>query len=393
MSGQKLLLKNLTIYTENQSIDNGYIKINDQKIEEINELDMLKDDERYRTLDFSNTKGCAIPGLIDVHIHGANGADVMDATPEALETMAQALPMEGTTSFLATTMTQSEENIEKALENTAAYIKRQPNQHAEVIGIHLEGPFINKVRKGAQPEEHILKPDVALFKKWNELAADNIKLVTLAPEVDGAELLIRYLTEQGIVASAGHTDATAAEIELAMDQGLSHITHLYNQMRGFHHREPGVVGAAWQHKQLMVEMIADGVHSTPYAVKTAYDLIGKDNLLLITDAIRAKCLQGGEYELGGQKVFVEDNKATLEDGTLAGSTLKLNDAVKNIMQFSGCSLPEAVSMSSTNAAKELGMTDRKGSLATGKDADIVLLDDNHDILLTLCRGEIAYERK
>ncbi|UOQ86709.1 N-acetylglucosamine-6-phosphate deacetylase [Gracilibacillus salinarum] len=393
MSGQKLLLKNITIYTENKSIDNGYIKISNSKIEEIAELDMLKDDEGYRILDYSATTGCAIPGLIDVHIHGANGADVMDATAEALDTMAQALPMEGTTSFLATTMTQSEQNIEKALENTAAYIEQQPSTQAEILGIHLEGPFINKVRKGAQPEDHILEPDVSLFKKWNELAAENIKLVTLAPEIAGAEPLIRHLAEHGIIASAGHTDATAAEIEQAMDQGLSHITHLYNQMRGFHHREPGVVGAAWQHKQLMVEMIADGVHSTPYAVKTAYDLIGKDNLLLITDAIRAKCLQGGEYELGGQKVFVEENKATLEDGTLAGSTLKLNDAIKNIMAFSGCSLPEAICMSSSNAAKELRMTDRKGSLATGKDADIVLLDENHDILLTLCRGEIAYERK
>ncbi|QGH35803.1 N-acetylglucosamine-6-phosphate deacetylase [Gracilibacillus salitolerans] len=391
MDNQKLLVKNIEVYAENNNIEEGFIKIINNKIEEINSLDRLESEDGYHVFDFSNTKVKAIPGLIDVHIHGANGADVMDGTPEALKVMATALPQEGTTSFLATTMTQSNDNIEKAITNVASYINHQPKGQAEIIGIHLEGPFIHKDRKGAQPVEYIKDPNISVFKKWNRLANQHIRLVTLAPELPGGLEFIQHLKKHGIIASAGHTNATAQEITIAIDHGLSHITHLYNQMRGFHHREPGVVGSAWLHDQLMVEIIADGIHSTSDAVNTAYQLKGNEKMLLITDAMRAKCLQDGNYELGGQKVIVENQKATLEDGTLAGSTLKLGDAVKNIINFTNCSLEEAISMASSNAAKELGIDDKKGTLATGKDADIVLLNENNDIILTICRGEIAYK--
>ncbi|WP_208589789.1 N-acetylglucosamine-6-phosphate deacetylase [Gracilibacillus suaedae] len=392
MNRQKLLIKNMKIYAENRKLHNGFIKIKDHIIEEIGTLDQLTTEEEYQILDFSDKNVKAIPGLIDVHIHGANGADVMDGTKQALRTMADTLPKEGTTSFLATTMTQSNDDIERAIKNVASYMGQQHPGVAEIIGIHLEGPFINIKRKGAQSEEHITEPNISLFQKWQQLANKQIKLVTLAPEVNGGMELVQHLKSQGIIASAGHTDATADEIKTAIKHGLSHITHLYNQMRGFHHREPGVVGAAWLQNELMVEMIADGVHSTPEAIQTAFELKGKDRLLLITDAMRAKCLHDGHYDLGGQKVNVVEQKARLEDGTLAGSTLKLGDALKNIIQFSGCTFEEAIAMTSANAAKELGMINRKGTIAEKKDADIVLLDDNNDIILTLCRGEIAYER-
>src|SRR5699024_9905374 len=176
----------------------------------------------------------------------------------------------GTTAFLASTMTQSSENIESALKNVASYMKEQPIGQAEILGIHLEGPFINEKRKGAQPAKFIQSPQIDLFKKWNEIANEQIKLVTLAPELKNALPFISYLKEKGVIASAGHTDATAKEMEIAIEYGLSHITHLYNQMRGFHHREPGVVGASWFHKELMVELIADGIHSTPEAIRTAF---------------------------------------------------------------------------------------------------------------------------
>ncbi|SHN34574.1 N-acetylglucosamine-6-phosphate deacetylase [Gracilibacillus kekensis] len=393
MDKQSILIKNIQIYAKDNHIDNGFIKIKNQQIEDINTMENLENNDEDHIIEFQHIEAKAIPGLIDVHIHGANGADVMDGTEEALHTMSKTLPQEGTTSFLATTMTQSEESIGKALQNIASYKDKQPYNEAEILGIHLEGPFINKERKGAQPEEHIKAPNIKLFEKWNKLAKNYIKLVTLAPEVEGGLELTKHLATKGIIASAGHTDATAEDISIAIDHGLSHITHLYNQMRGFHHREPGVVGSAWTQNKLIVELIADGIHSAPDAVKTAYHLKGKDNLLLITDAMRAKCLQDGEYDLGGQKVFVNNQKATLQDGTLAGSTLKLGNALKNMMEFSECSLEDAIMMGSSNAAKELGVDNRKGAIGIGKDADIVLLDENNDILLTICRGEIVYERK
>ncbi|WP_130858757.1 N-acetylglucosamine-6-phosphate deacetylase [Gracilibacillus phocaeensis] len=393
MDQAKLLIRNIQVYGANQTIQQGFIKINHGKVEEIGSADSLTQTEGYQLIDFPNQNIKAIPGLIDVHIHGANGADVMDGTAAALETMCRALPQEGTTTFLATTMTQSEESIEQALQTTAAYMKAQPQRQAEIAGIHLEGPFVNPKRKGAQSEKYIQKPNIELFQKWNQLAEHQIKLVTLAPELDDDHAFTKYLVEHGVIASAGHTDATATEISEAIEHGLSHITHLYNQMRGFHHREPGVVGAAWLQDSLMVELIADGIHSTPEAAKIAFDLKGKHRLLLITDAMRAKCLQDGEYELGGQKVSVKDQKATLEDGTIAGSTLQLHNGLKNMIEFAGCTMEEVIQIGSTNAAAELGIDDRKGSIAAGKDADIVLLNEENNVLLTLCRGEVAYERK
>ncbi|MDX8045640.1 N-acetylglucosamine-6-phosphate deacetylase [Gracilibacillus sp. S3-1-1] len=387
-----LLIKNIEIYTEKHVIKQGYIKVEQHTIKEIGTLDQLTSEDDYHILDFANQSLKAIPGFIDIHIHGANGADVMDGTREALQTMANILPKEGTTSFLATTMTQAEDAIEHALTTASRYMQSQQANAAEVIGIHLEGPFVNKKRKGAQPEEHIQQPNVALFQKWNSLANEQIKLVTLAPEETGGTELIEYLHKKGIIASAGHTDATAKQIQEAIPHGLSHITHLYNQMRGFHHREPGVVGAAWLEQALKVELIADGIHSDFEAVNIAFKTIGKDRLILITDAMRAKCLPDGRYDLGGQEVFVEKEQARLADGTLAGSTLKLNDAFKNILQFTDCSFEEAIAVTSTNAAKELGLIDRKGTLTEDKDADIVLLDENNEIALTICRGNIAYER-
>ncbi|RCW77493.1 N-acetylglucosamine-6-phosphate deacetylase [Saliterribacillus persicus] len=387
-----VLLKNIQIYVENNVIENGFVKIEEGKITELDTMDRLNNTHfSSEVLDFNNQQVKVIPGMIDVHIHGANGADVMDGTRAALETMSRVLPKEGTTSFLATTMTQSNENIEAALTNIASYMEKQEKAQAEILGVHLEGPFVNGKRKGAQPLEYIKKPDIDLFKKWNKLAQNQIKLVTLAPEVEGGMEFIQYLNEQGVIASAGHTDATAEEISVAVDYGLSHITHLYNQMREFHHREPGVVGAAWLNNDLMVEIIADGIHSTPEAVQTAFSLKGKDNLLLITDSMRAKCLEDNKYDLGGQPVIVKKGKATLEDGTLAGSTLKLGEAFKNILSYTGCSLEEAICMSSRNAARELGLYHRKGSISVGKDADIILLNQKNDILFTFCRGEIAYK--
>jgi len=388
-----ILLKGVQIYADDQIINDGYIKIKDQNILEIGSLNELSNIESFHVIEIpAHFK--AVPGFIDVHIHGVAGADTMDATKEALDTMVAALPKEGTTSFLATTMTQEGKQIENALINAGQYIEeQQANGHAEILGLHLEGPFVNAKMAGAQPIQHIIDPDLALFKEWQKLTNGHIKLVTLAPEQPGGLDMIRYLKANGIVASLGHTDATYNEVCEAIGAGANHVTHLFNQMKGLHHREPGVVGAAFLHDELKAEIIVDGVHVRPEMVNLAFKQKKSDGLILITDSMRAKCLKNGQYDLGGQEVAVKDGKAVLEDGTLAGSILKLGQAVKNIISYTDCSLDEAIEMASVNPAKQLNIYDRKGSLTVGKDADIVILDENMEVYMTFCRGAIAFKKE
>jgi N-acetylglucosamine-6-phosphate deacetylase len=378
---------------ENEIKSSIYIYIENGKIQDVGPLtDLPAHYKEVKTYKISETE-TVVPGFIDVHIHGVAGADTMDATTDALLTMANALPAEGTTSFLATTITQKHENIEKALVNAADFRgMHNAAGQAEVLGVHLEGPFINVKRKGAQPEEYILDPDIDLFKRWQELAKGDIKLVTVAPELENGTEFIRYLHDTGVIASIGHTDAVYEEVKTAVQAGAKQVTHLFNGMRGIHHREPGVAGSALIFKELMVELIADGIHVNADVIKFVLAAKGADGMILITDAMRAKCLKNGIYDLGGQDVHVADGKALLADGTLAGSILKMNDSFKNTMQFADVSLLEAVKMTSTNPAKQLNVYDRKGSITAGKDADLTILSENFDVQLTICRGEIAYER-
>lgn len=389
---KQVLLKGIDIYSESQLIQNGYIKIIDEKIAEVDLLTNLENEEEFTIIDVPSTYK-AVPGFIDVHIHGVNGADVMDATKEALDTMSSTLPKEGTTSFLATTMTQDTKEIEKALANVGEYLQgKQDTGKAEIVGVHLEGPFVNPDKAGAQPLKHIMNPDLPLLKKWELLTNNMIKLVTLAPERPGGLEMVNYLSTHGIVASIGHSDATFEEVNKAIESGANHVTHLYNQMSGLHHREPGVVGSVFLRDELKAEIIVDGVHVRPEMVELAYKIKRKDGLLLITDSMRAKCLKNGEYDLGGQDVIVKDGKAVLADGTLAGSILKLGTALKNIITYTGCTLADAIEMASVNPAKQLNIFNRKGSLAIGKDADIVILDENLDVYMTFCRGELAFTK-
>jgi N-acetylglucosamine-6-phosphate deacetylase len=389
---ESYLLFGLKVYAENHIFINGYIKINNGKIVEVGDAltltnKSLTDVKRY---DFSPVYSL-VPGFIDVHIHGANGSDTMDATNEALENIAKTLPKEGTTSFLATTITQSNFAIESAIAKVADYIENENEPgKSEILGIHLEGPFISPKRAGAQPKEYIVKPSVEVFKRWQQIAKGAIKLVTLAPEEEGGIELTNYLHETNVIASIGHSDATFREVGEAINAGLSHTTHLFNQMRGLHHREPGVVGAAYIREELMTEIIADGIHVSPEMINISYNQIGKERLLLITDSIRAKCLKNGISDLGGQEVTVIDEKAQLADGTLAGSMLKMNEAVQNMLHYTNSKMTEIIQMASVNPAKELGVYQNKGSISVGKDADVVIVDDCLNVVLTICRGQIAY---
>ncbi|MDM5227438.1 N-acetylglucosamine-6-phosphate deacetylase [Cytobacillus sp. NJ13] len=387
-----ILLKGMQVYAEDQKIEEGYILLEDHQIIGIGPLTNLPAAKEFEVMEIPSSFK-AIPGLIDIHIHGVNGADVMDASEEALEIMSAALPKEGTTSFLATTMTQSEAAIEKAILNAGGYIQNQQSPgKAEILGIHLEGPYVNISRAGAQPVEFIVDSSIEQFNKWNNLAKQTIKIVTLAPEQPGGMEMVKHLDENGIIASIGHSDATYEEVSEAIEAGAKHVTHLFNQMRGLHHREPGVVGAALLRGELTAELIADGVHVRPEMLKLAFQQKGEKELILITDAMRAKCLKNGIYDLGGQAVTVEEGKAVLQDGTLAGSILELGNAMKNMMDFTGCSLEDAIRMASVNPAKQLNVIDRKGTIKIGKDADIVILDEQLEVAMTFCRGELAYHR-
>lgn len=334
-----------------------------------------------------------VPGFIDEHVHGAAGSDTMDGTMEDLGKIANALASEGTTAFLATTMTQSPENITKALKAVKAYRELSPESGAEILGVHLEGPFISKDFVGAQPIEYVAKPSVEVFKKYQDASGDCVRIVTLAPEVEGSTELIKYLVSQNIVASIGHTNATYADVKKAVEAGATNLTHTYNAMKPLHHREVGTVGSGLLFDELNCECICDGIHVSGPAIQLLHKNKPADKMTLITDAMRAKHMPDGVSELGGQVVIVKNGEARLENGTLAGSVLKMNNAVKNVMKFLNLPLEEVVKLASQNPAKNLGVFDQMGSIKEGKRADFVILDKDLNVVQTVRNGKVIYTNK
>lgn len=334
-----------------------------------------------------------VPGFIDEHIHGAFGADAMDGSVKALSDIANAVASEGTTGFLATTMTQSPENIKNALTAVKDYIASNPKSGAEVIGVHLEGPFISPKHIGAQPLEYVATPSAEVMKKYVEYSGNSVKIVSLAPEVEGAEELIKYLKNEGIVASIAHTGAKYKDCENAVKWGMTNVTHTYNAQTGLHHRDVGVVGSALLFDELSTELICDLIHVSAPAIKLVVKNKNEDKVILITDSMRAKHLPDGESELGGQLVIVKNGEARLVDGTLAGSVLKMNVAVKNVHQTVGVPLETAIEFATANPAKNLGIYDSVGSIKEGKRANVTVLDKNtFDVLLTVKDGEVIYKK-
>ena len=331
-----------------------------------------------------------LPGFIDEHIHGAGGADAMDGTREALKTIAETVAGEGTTSFLATTMTQSRENILHAMKAVKAYREEAPEDGARILGIHLEGPFIAAAHKGAQPLEYVAKPDVNTFDEYNSASGNAIKIVTLAPEEAGADELVKHLASKNIVPSIGHTGAKSADIRAAIRCGAKNVTHTYNAQSPLHHREIGTVGSALLYDELNCELIADTIHVSVPAIQLLTKCKHKDKLTLITDAMRAKGLADGESELGGQVVIVKNGEARLKDGTLAGSVLRMNRAIANLVEKVGIAFLQAVDYATINPAKTLGVNGETGSIRVGKNADFAVLDDKFNVLYTIRDGKIIY---
>jgi N-acetylglucosamine-6-phosphate deacetylase len=323
------------------------------------------------------TANTAIPGFIDVHIHGAGGHDVMEGSAAALRAVTSKVAGFGTTSLLATTVTASPENTCRAVEGMARYITRQRESlelRAEVLGIHFEGPFISKERRGVHPAQWIQLPSAEMLDRFLQAAAGNARLMTIAPEVMGAAPCMEAAQKAGLVISIGHTDANYEQARFAISRGARSATHMYNAMRPFSHRDPGVIGAVLTSPEINAELIADGVHVEGAAMKLLLQAKGAERVILVSDGLSATGMPDGKYMLGDLQVIVTNGVCRNAEGILAGSTLTLDRALRNIVNL-GISLSDAVRMLTLNPASLLGIEFKKGSLRMGADADILLLDE------------------
>lgn len=378
-----------------KALINGKIIVSDELFEHKilvfdEEIIGLYDDYNLDGLEVHDLKGAYLsPGFVNIHIHGMKGHDVMDGTPEGLKEISKTLLENGVTSYLATTMTLGKNDIEKAFENVSDYRKHQSKKEARLQGIHMEGPFINKIYKGAQNEAYIVPPDVNLIEAFLE----DVRLVTFAPEVVGALELFKVIKTKAphIKFSIGHSAATYEEAVIAYEAGVDSATHLFNAMTGLHHRKPGVVGAVFKKKPFF-EIIADRIHLHTAMYDILGDSIGKDKMILVTDAMCACHMPPGKYTLGGQDVFVDSTSARLENGDLAGSILKMNIAIKNVIEFTNYTMAEVIKMATENPTCMLGL-EGYGSIKKGYKADFTVFDDQIDIISTWIDGQVVYRKE
>lgn len=376
-----MLIKNVNLILQH-SIEKGSLLIENSKIKKIFLNNVTISDNKVLDGDGLYLS----PGFIDIHIHGSNGKDTMDGKTDSLVTIGKTLLKHGVTSFLPTTMTCSPTDINNALSaiSTAKNNKLTPNN---ILGTHLEGPFINGNKIGAQNPVFLQNPTVAKFKEICGNFENIIKIVTLAPELQGAKELIDYLKNKNITVSIGHTDATYEETIKSIDDGISHATHLFNAMTPFNHRNPGCTGGVLN-SNITAECILDGIHIHYAALEIALKIKSTDNIVLITDAMMACCMKDGKYSLGGQDVFVKNGEARLTSGTLAGSVLTLDKAVRNVKNNLNIPLNELIKLVTLNPAKVIKENHRKGLIAEGYDADLILFDEDINIKTVIVNGEI-----
>lgn len=331
-----------------------------------------------------------LPGFIDEHLHGAGGADIAKSDHASIKKIATTLAKSGTTAFLATPASETEEDTLGILSSVYDYIQAKEKDGAEVVGVHLEGPFLAHKFKGGMVEENLRLPSVETFEKYYEASGKTVKMVTLAPELDGADQLIKRLKELDIVASIGHSAATYNDVLAAKEQGASCVTHTYNAQSPLHHREVGVLGSALLFDELYCEIIADTVHVSVPAMQILVKNKPRDKVVLITDSLIAQGLPVGEYDSGGQTIVVDGTCCRLKNGTLAGTVVPINGMIKNLVEKVGVSFTDAVDFATINPARNLKIDDRKGSIDLEKDADFAVLDENFDVYMTVRGGEIVY---
>lgn len=333
-----------------------------------------------------------VPGFIDVHTHGAYGFDTNDANEEGLRNWMKNIVKEGVTGILPTTITQSEEVLTKAVKNVAKVVE-DGYEGAEILGIHFEGPYLDQVYKGAQPEQYCVKADVEQFERYLKASNNLIKIVTLACEHDEDYKLTKYLRAHGIVASQGHSGATFEQARMAIANGANSMTHVYNGMTKFHHRDPGLVGAAFRYRNVYGEIICDGNHSTYEAMNDYFKAKGPDYCVMITDSLMVKGLPVGTKVLfGGNEIeLYPDGSAHLtETKGLAGSTLNVNKGLEILVEKAMVDFQSAINACTINPATLIGVQDRKGSIQTGKDADLVVLNDDYSVEMTYIKGKKAF---
>jgi N-acetylglucosamine-6-phosphate deacetylase len=331
----------------------------------------------------------AVPGFVDVHIHGAGGRDVMEGSAEALTAVTRMVAGHGTTSMVATTVTASPDDTLRSIEGIASYICSQHeggDARAEILGLHFEGPFISPARRGVHPAEWIKLPNADLLGRFLHAAGGNARILTIAPELLGAAPCIEAARKAGMVVALGHTDATYEQARAAIARGAHHAVHVYNAMRPFSHRDSGVIGAVLTSPEVSAELIADGVHVDEAAMRLLLQAKGAGGVVLISDGISATGMPDGNYMLGGFEVTVSGGVCRNAEGKLAGSTLTLDRALRNIVGL-GAALGDAVRMLTANPASVLGLEFKKGSLRVAADGDIVLLDENLYVNQVFVRGE------
>ena len=382
-----ITVKNGTVYTPQEVIEKGLVVIEGTQIVAVAQE---SDTEVLAGATIIDATGkIVVPGFIDLHIHGCGGSDVMDRDEDALASISKALARYGTTGYLPTILSAPKEELLACVTRIAQAMAKGV-EGAQILGIHLEGPFINPKEAGMQNPDYMRPPSWSELQSLIEGSQDNIRMVTIAPELPGAGKVIAKIKDHKMVASVGHSNATYTKALKSIRHGLTYATHTFNAMRGFHHREPGVAGVVLLHDDITCELIPDGVHVHPVAMKLLVELKGPERVVLITDAMRGAGMGNGAYELGSQRVLVSGGVCMLPDETLAGSVLTMDKAIGNMVTFCRVPLREAFRMASLNPARSIGLEGRKGSLEAGKDADLVVMDESLNVKLTIARGQVVY---
>jgi N-acetylglucosamine-6-phosphate deacetylase len=373
------------LWDGNSLHQNPLILIEDGRIDSIATRESSQLPAGARVLDYP---GATIgPSFFDVHIHGSAGHDVMEGTPQALDAIGRFLASRGTAAYLATTVTASLDATLRALDSLANEIAKLPEPgRARPLGIHLEGPFLSHEKRGVQPAEHLLAPSTATFDRMVDAGRGHVRLITIAPELPGAEELIRHAVSRGVRVSMGHSNATMAEAKAGVAAGATSATHTFNAMRALDHQEPGILGTVLTSDELYSELICDGIHSRPEIIRLWWKAKGAERGILVTDAMAAAGMPDGEYQLGGFPVQVKDGRATAR-GVLAGSVLTLDRALSNFVQFTGAGVEQGLCLLSRNPAAMTGLDHRAGSVVPGRAANLVAIDAQGKLLASIIAGQ------
>lgn len=394
MKGTKAILAGM-IYTPTEEIENGVILIEGHHISKVGPKDRIKIPAGATIID--NQDRLVVPGFIDVHIHGAAGHDLMEATGEAVSAVAAYLARHGTTSFVATTVTASLDRTLRAARDLGEIIRTSQGAHgstdklagAQPLGLHLEGPFLNVKKRGAHPASQIRKPSTETLERILDAADGTVKILTLAPELEGALDVLELARRRGLRVGIGHSNATFEEAERAITAGATYAVHVYNSMRTFHHRDAGILGAVLTDDRVCAELICDGVHVEPPAIRLLVKAKGLERVVLASDSLSGAGMPDGNYPLGNFTIHMAGGVSRTVEGNLAGSTLTLDAAVRNLSSFTGFSYRQCLPCATLNPARIVGMEKQKGVIAPGADADLAVLDQNHYVTQTYVRGRSA----